>query len=74
MKSDVNVKINWNRLDPERRLGLHSKKFTGVNFGLAFVLDYFFLRCFMPLCFHSWGMVGIRSICFFMAAPTPVPP
>ena len=64
MKNDVNAKINWNRLDPERRLGLHSKKFTGVNFGLAFVLGLFLFTLFYAALFPFMGH-GLDKIDMF---------
>ncbi len=55
MKSDNVTKIKWIQLDIERRLGLPCKKFTGVNFGFAFVVGLLFFGAFYGALFPFAG-------------------
>ena len=41
--------LNWKRLDPEAKLGLQTKKFTGVNGIVALVLGIIFTLVFYQI-------------------------
>ena len=64
------AELSWNELDIERRLGFSSKKYTGVNSALAFLLGALLTLCFYAALYPFFHRGGHEMVdMFFHGGP-----
>ncbi|MBE6398539.1 MAG: MotA/TolQ/ExbB proton channel family protein [Lentisphaerae bacterium] len=63
--ADTGFTLNWKKLDPEARIGLPAKKFTGVAGGSGFLLAIVLTVAFYGVLFPFWQMKSYQFINMF---------
>ena len=63
--TDFGYSLNWKEVDPEAKIGLRAKRFTGVNAVWAFVLGLIFTIVFYGALYPLWQMHSSQFVDMF---------